>query len=75
MTQSLLVLSSITYAYKAQRLLERMWIKSGVIRTPRAYSNRGCGYSLLVRGNLSEAVAALSKQGIRILQVVPDYQP
>lgn len=75
MAQSLIVLSSITYAYKAQKMLDQLWIKSTVIRTPRPYSNKGCGYSLLVRGNFSEAVAALKREGIRILDVVPDYQP
>lgn len=75
MAQSLIVLSSITYAYKAQKILEQMWIKSNVIRTPRAYSNQGCGYSLLIRGDLSEAVTALNKEGIRILKVIPDYRP
>ena len=75
MAQDIIVLSSITYAYKAQKILDQMWIKSAVIRTPRPYSNKGCGYSLLIRGSLSEAVAALKSEGIRILDVVPDYRP
>lgn len=75
MAQSLIVLSSITYAYKAQKMLDQMWIKSTVIRTPRPYSNKGCGYSLLIRDSLSEAVTALKEAGIRILDVIPDYQP
>lgn len=75
MAQSLIVLSSITYAYKAQKILDQMWLKSTVIRTPRPYSNKGCGYSLLVRGSLSEVVTALRREGIRILDVVPDYRP
>lgn len=75
MAQSLIVLSSITYAYKAQKMLDQMWIRSTVIRTPRPYSNKGCGYSLLIRGSLSGAVAALKREGIRILDVVPDYRP
>ena len=79
MAQNILVLSSITHAYKAQKLLEQAWIKSSVIRTPEGLSGKGCSYSLAVRGDLDRAVTEgrqdraaelLRENGIRILKTV-----
>ena len=69
-TRDIIVLSSITYAYKAQKLLEQAWIKSEVIRTPEGLSDKGCSYSLAVRGDLNRAEDLLRQNGIRILKVV-----
>ena len=41
MARDIIVLTSITYAYKAQKLLEQAWIKSEVIRTPRDFPTKG----------------------------------
>ena len=70
MAQNILVLSSITHAYKAQRLLDQAWIKSSVIRTPEGLSGKGCSYSLAVRGDLDRAAELLRENGIRILKTV-----
>ncbi len=75
MTRSLIMLKSITYAYKAQRILEQLWIKSAVIRTPGKFQNKGCGYSLLINSNPDRAIEALEKERIPILQVIFDYKP
>ena len=69
-TRDIIVLSSITYAYKAQKLLEQAWIKSEVIRTPEGISEKGCSYSLAVRGDLDRAEELLRQNGIRILKIV-----
>ena len=74
MTQSLIVLKSITYAYKAQRILEQLWIKSAVIRTPGKFNNKGCGYSLVINTNPDRATEALEKEKIPVLQVIHDYR-
>lgn len=70
MAQDIIVLSSITYAYKAQKILEQAWIKSSVIRTPEGLSDKGCSYSLVVRGDLGRAEELLRENGIRILKVM-----
>ncbi len=75
MTQSLIVLNSITYAYKAFKILEQLWIKSAVVKTPGKYSAKGCGYSLIIYEKLEEAIEALNNEGIRILNIIPDYRP
>ncbi len=70
MAQNLLVLGSITHAYKAQKILEQAWMKSSVIRTPEGLSGKGCSYSLTVRGDLDRAAELLRENGIRILKTV-----
>ncbi|MEG2597442.1 MAG: DUF3343 domain-containing protein [Oscillospiraceae bacterium] len=75
MAQSMIVLSSITYAYKAQKILEHEWIKSSVVRTPKKYSNRGCGYSLLLSADFSKAIGILQRDRIQVLNAISDYQP
>ena len=68
--RDIIVLTSITYAYKAQKLLEQAWIKSEVIRTPEGLSTKGCSYSLAIRGDTVRAEELLKQNGIRILKIV-----
>ncbi len=70
MARDIIVLTSITYAYKAQKLLEQAWIKSEVIRTPEGLSDKGCSYSLAIRGDTVRAEELLRQNGIRILKIV-----
>lgn len=70
MDREILVLRSITYAYKAQRLLERQGIRSYVIRTPAAYAPSGCSYSLSVAGQGERAAGLLRQNGIAVLKAV-----
>lgn len=65
------MVSSVTYAYKAHRILQQNWIKSVVVRTPERYASGGCGYSLRLREDSPEkAVALLERAGIRVLRTV-----
>lgn len=63
-----LMLSSITYAIKAQQLLERNGIPSSFSKTPIQQSGRGCGYSLKIRKrDLQRVRALLDEAGIKVL--------
>ena len=70
MARDIIVLTSITYAYKAQKLLEQAWIKREVIRTPEGLSDKRCSYSLAIRGDTVRAEELLRQNGIRILKIV-----
>lgn len=70
MDRTILVLRSVTYAYKAQRLLEKHGIYSQVIRTPAAYAPSGCSYSLSVARQGARAADILRRSGINPLNVV-----
>lgn len=71
MAKTLIMLSSVTYAYKAQKLLEQNWIKCTVVRTPKAHQDTGCSYSLQIDSQRAEEAEAIIRQkGIRILRIV-----
>ena len=54
---------SITFAQKAQRLLRREMLDATLQRTPAGLSDRGCGYSLILRErDIVEAMALLRRE-------------
>lgn len=67
MAKEILVLRSITYAYKAQRVLDKAGIRSMILRTPEEYAPRGCSYSLSVSGGGERAAELLHRNGIQVL--------
>ncbi|MGI5892966.1 MAG: DUF3343 domain-containing protein [Candidatus Merdivicinus sp.] len=70
MEKDILVLRSITYAYKAQHVLEKQYIRSYVIRTPEHYAPSGCSYSLAVSGKGTQAAEILRQNGIQVLKII-----
>ena len=56
--------TSITIAIKAQHVLRSKGFFTEVIRTPKNLAS-GCGYSVVVNGNIEEAIDYLEKSGIR----------
>ncbi len=53
---------SITYAMKAQKLLERRGIPCRIVRDRSI--RRGCGYLIIVRGPLEPILKLLASAGI-----------
>ena len=63
-----LQISSVTHAYRGQRILQRNGIPSHVQRDSRFASPLGCGYQLRLRGQDPElARQLLLNEGIRVL--------
>jgi len=58
-------LSSVTYAIRAQKVLEQKGIRSYVKRV--ADQNNGCGYGLEIQGDVHTASRLISESGIRIV--------
>ena len=67
----ILVLSSVTYAMKAERLLASAGIYSSPIKTGEVVKVRGCGYGLKIsgNGNCDRAKMIIENNGIKILGV------
>lgn len=59
MTQYWISFRSLTYAQRAAALLERKGITATIVRLPQQLSKRGCGYAVIVRGRLRQAVGFL----------------
>ncbi len=66
--KKVIVLSSITYALKAQELLKSNGIYANITRSKAVRSVRGCGYGLIFDSALTEkAQDILIKSGIPII--------
>ena len=65
-SKNLIMMASITYAIKAKEVLSKRGIRSEVVRTHRHKSRAGCGYSLYVPRNFSQAVSIIKASGIKI---------
>ena len=65
-----LQISSVTHAYRGQRILAQNGIPSNVQRDSRFSSNRGCGYQIRVKHQNPTAIRDLLLQsGIRVLGI------
>ncbi len=69
----ILVLSSITYALKAQELLKKEGIYASLTRSPAVKSVRGCGYGIMVPAHCEgRARHIMQTAGIKILGSVTE---
>lgn len=64
MTQYLIMCTSLTYAQRAKKLLERYGISTALVKAPQGLNTMGCGYALSLHKNLNEAVAILKKNNL-----------
>lgn len=69
MNKIIINIKSITYAFKAQKLLEKKGIVSYIKKADIPDENAGCGYSLFVAQKNSSAVEILKQYGIPISSV------
>ncbi len=56
---------SLTHAQRAARSLERAGITAIVTRLPQGVSPKGCGYALIVRRRIHDALRLLAEGGIQ----------
>ncbi len=65
----LLTTGSITYAIKGRDLLRKMGYKARIERRTTGTGSNGCGYNILVDGDIKAAEVILRDAGIKILQI------
>ena len=71
MSNQIIMLSSITYAYKAEAWLAKQGIKAYVHRIQKHLRTHGCGYGLRVRASDAEQAAALLRSaGFPISEII-----
>ncbi len=73
--KQLIVLSSITYAYKARDFLYNKGIKCYVERIPANLRKSGCGYCIRLNGgtnsiDVNSVAKMLTEKGIRVKDVI-----
>ncbi|MGN0632691.1 MAG: DUF3343 domain-containing protein [Oscillospiraceae bacterium] len=64
----LIGMTSITYAVKAENLLNSLGYKCNVVSTPKNLGS-GCGYSIAVRNDPNEITAILREHGIKYKEI------
>jgi len=69
LAKQLIMLRSITYAYKARDYLSRRGITAHIQRTPAAYSKCGCGYSIWTKQEPEMIQAMLGQVGIKVVGI------
>lgn len=60
---------SITNAMRGKKLLEAEGIRAYMHRTSQPGEEDGCGYRLLVTGDVSRAEGILRRRGVRVIRV------
>lgn len=64
MTQYWISFRSITHAQRAVRLLERDGITATASRAPQGLNPKGCGYAVVIRKRLDDAVRIITGAGL-----------
>ena len=68
--KTIIRLTSVTYAIRAQKLLERQGMRSYIKKLASNMSEHGCGYGLEVDANqLQQALEEITKAGIRVVAI------
>lgn len=71
MSYTVIVLSSVTYALKAQGILTGEGIKTNIEKLTQTQSRKGCGYGLRVSDiNVNSALAILKREHIKVTDLV-----
>ncbi len=66
MSKNIIMLNSVTHAFKAKDVLLQNGIKTEIIKTPKEINSCGCGYSLKIDSDVETAGRILSDQKIEI---------
>ncbi|MCQ2478010.1 MAG: DUF3343 domain-containing protein [Clostridia bacterium] len=60
---------SITYAIKGRDTLRNKGFKVWIERNSKVLSSGGCGYNIVLDGDINSAERELKKAGVKILQI------
>lgn len=65
MNKAVIKFSSVTYALKAKEIIESSGEKAILRKNPKPSKNEGCGYSLIVNGNINSIINLLDINKIK----------
>lgn len=69
MSKHIIRLTSVTYAIRAQKLLEQRGFRAHVKKLVKSLSVHGCGYGVEFSGDPDAALRIIESAGIRIVEV------
>ena len=69
LTNPLIRLTSVTYAIRGQKVLERHGIRSYIRKQTGNLKTYGCGYGLEIHGDATAAAQLIRNAGIRVIGI------
>lgn len=60
---------TVTYAVKGRDILRRNGFKARIERTSAPEKRIGCGYTVVIEGNIKKAEEILKNAGVKILKI------
>lgn len=60
---------TVTYAIKGRDLLRKKGINAKIERIISGKGGAGCGYSIIINGDVNETVSILRSGGVKILEI------
>ncbi len=69
MQRYIITTGTVTYAIKGKDILNRKGFKAKTQRIMSGKGSAGCGYAIIVEGDIERATAILRDAGIKILQI------
>lgn len=69
MKRYVITTGTITYAIKGRDLLRRMGYKARVERKSSGLGSAGCGYTIVLEGDIDRAEKALRDASVKVLQI------
>ena len=71
MQEYFIVTGTITYALKGKDILRKKGFNAMVQKLSLQEENIGCGYAVLIRGNIEKAMEILKKAEVKVLKIIP----
>lgn len=70
MGRPIIRLTSVTYAIRAQKLLEQQGTRCIMKKLAKNLNINGCGYGLEIYGNAQVASQIITDAGIRVVEII-----
>jgi len=67
-----IITGTVTYAIKGRDILRNKGFKVSIERNSTGLSRYGCGYGIVVNGNIEQAQELLKSYGVKILDIKKD---
>lgn len=67
--KNIIVTGTVTYAIRGRDILRNNGIKASVERNTSGLGRYGCGYGIVVYGNIDKAIEILNRNSIKIIDV------
>ena len=67
--RNIIVTGTVTYAIRGRDALRNSGMKAKVERNTSGLGRYGCGYGIIVKGDIDKAVEILNRNNVKIIEV------